>query len=235
LIPILWLVSDPMGEGLIECDSEDDAREELSAALDATRDRASDGWDGGDACPALYRCERVAHVEPHTTPVADLPEEEAGWMRRNGWDFRVEFEIAEDDAPPPADPALLAAANRALAEQVERLEANATAREGVLRRERELWRQAERERDEALADLAAGRGDTAGGPPGWRWDADQRQWHHRARNLVVDRGTFPEDGWEHWLGHTSRGGVEHYGTAPTARAAMRAAEAKSPSKDGEER
>jgi len=61
--------------------------------------------------------------------------------------------LDDEDAPPPADPALLAAANRALAEQVERLEANATAREGVLRRERELWRKAERERD-ALRDAA---------------------------------------------------------------------------------
>ena len=65
----------------------------------------------------------------------------------------LEDEDAEDDAPPPADPALLASANRALAEQVERLEANATDREGVLRRERELWRKAERERD-ALRDAA---------------------------------------------------------------------------------
>ena len=56
-----------------------------------------------------------------------------------------------DDAPPPADPALLASANRALAEQVERLEANATAREGVLRREHDALRKAERERD-ALRD-----------------------------------------------------------------------------------
>lgn len=129
---ILWLVHDPEG-GFSEHASEADAREEMEAVLDATEDRAADGWEEGSPCPALYRCERVAHVEPRTTPVEELPEEEAGWTRAHGWDFRVEFEIVEDDAPPP-DPVLLAAV-RELAEEVERLRTHITARERVMQRE----------------------------------------------------------------------------------------------------
>jgi len=60
----------------------------------------------------------------------------------------------------------MAALNRALVLVVERLEANATTREGVMRRERELWRTAERERD-ALRDAVQAAIDHRCGPAPW--------------------------------------------------------------------
>lgn len=61
------------------------------------------------------------------------------------------------DAPGPADARLLAAGNRALVERVERLETNATAREGVTRRQLDQIRAAQRERDKACAALEIAR------------------------------------------------------------------------------
>ena len=95
----------------------------------------------------------------------------------------------------------------------------------------------ERERDEALAELAAERGAYAGGLPGWRID-DNGEWVNAGGGLVRREGMWSDAArglmrhataehgcpmWQWYADAADEGDPSQ--TAPTARAAMRAADA----------
>ena len=83
----------------------------------------------------------------------------------------------------------------------------------------------ERERDEAIAELAVERGDARCALPGWRRDG-HIEWSTESGGLVRHEGATDEHGcalWSWYADEADEGDPSQ--TAPTARAAMRAADA----------
>ena len=116
---------------------------------------------------------------------------------------RGETPVDEDDAAIERERALIAAAP-SLALAVEELE---------------------RERDEAIAELAVERGDARFALPGWRRDG-RSEWSTESGGLVRHEGATDEHGcalWSWYADEADEGDPSQ--TAPTARAAMRAADA----------
>jgi len=95
----IWLTYDPH-EGFERFDGEAEGRTALDSLRDYYIEDARDGVDDEVEHVALYRCERVAHLQQTITARAEDDSEDGERCRDSGWGCLVDLDVA-DDPPPP--------------------------------------------------------------------------------------------------------------------------------------
>lgn len=91
----IWLVYDPE-DGWSEYRTEAEGMKAFEATVESYNDESGDGWHDDAESVALYRAERVAHLELHRTATAHDGTEEGERCAEAGWDYFAEGVIKTD-------------------------------------------------------------------------------------------------------------------------------------------